>query len=40
MVALELFGHLSFALTDAEELFELELIACAELLGLRLDATS
>ena len=36
MVALELFGHLRFALVDAEEMFELELIACAEFLGLLL----
>jgi AcrR family transcriptional regulator len=36
MVALELFGHLQFALIDAEGMFETELAACAELLGLLL----
>jgi hypothetical protein len=36
MVALELFGHLQFALIDAEGMFETELAACAHLLGLAL----
>ena len=34
MVALELFGHLRFALIDAEAMFETELMSCARLLGL------
>jgi AcrR family transcriptional regulator len=34
MVALELFGHLRFALIDAEGRFETELAACAQALGL------
>jgi AcrR family transcriptional regulator len=36
MVALELFGHLQFALVDAEGMFEAELMASAQLLGLLL----
>jgi AcrR family transcriptional regulator len=34
MVALEVFGHLRFALIDPEAMFETELAACAQLLGL------
>ena len=34
MVALEVFGHLKFALTDGEPMFETELAACAEQLRI------
>jgi AcrR family transcriptional regulator len=34
MVALEVFGHLRFALTDGEPMFETEIAACAEQLGI------
>jgi AcrR family transcriptional regulator len=34
MVALEVFGHLRFALTDGEPMFETELAACADQLGI------
>jgi AcrR family transcriptional regulator len=34
MVALEIFGHLRFALTDGEPMFETELAACADQLGI------
>jgi hypothetical protein len=39
MVALEVFGHLQFALIDAEGMFETELADCAGLLGLRIPPT-
>ena len=34
IVALEVFGHLQFALSDPEPMFEVELAASGELLGL------
>ena len=34
MVAMEVFGHLAFALTDAEAMFETELAGLGDLLGL------
>lgn len=38
MVAMEAFGHLAFALTDAEAMFETELAGLSDLLGMRTTA--